>query len=97
MSNPDVQAPPVAAAPIIKDEFYKPPKVLEEVLQYLSADDSAKHLVYLHGAPGIGKTSMAEAVHARCAEVRFIQKTLAYHACTCGCERKAWHCFVALL
>jgi MoxR-like ATPase len=97
MSNPDAQAPPVPAAPITKDKFYKPPKVLEEVLQYLSADDSANHHVYLDGAPGIGKTSMAEAVHARCAEVRFIQKNLAYHACTGDCKRKAWHCFVALL
>jgi MoxR-like ATPase len=70
MFNPGMQAPPVPAARIIKNKFYKQPELLEKVLQHLSAKSPDKHHVFLHGAPGIGKTSMAEAVHARCVEVR---------------------------
>lgn len=59
-----------AAAPRLRAGFYKPPAVLEDVLQRLSAKSPENHFVFLHGAPGIGKTALAEAVHGKCAEVR---------------------------
>lgn len=62
------------------ESFYQPPDALENVLRHL-CDDSAKHRVFLHGAPGIGKTALAEAMHARCGEVR----TLGWHVSLCVC------------
>jgi SpoVK/Ycf46/Vps4 family AAA+-type ATPase len=59
-----IMSPPITAL------FYKPPAILEEVLKCLRAESPEKHHAYLSGAPGIGKTAMAEAVHARCMEVR---------------------------
>jgi Holliday junction resolvasome RuvABC ATP-dependent DNA helicase subunit len=61
-----VQPPPVA--PSNQASFYKPPDMLDAVLSTIQAEE--KHHVFLSGAPGIGKSAMAAAVHARCLKVR---------------------------
>jgi MoxR-like ATPase len=58
--------PPIANR--LQSSFYKPPAVLEDVLNTLQAEN--KHHVFLSGAPGIGKSAMAAAVYARCMKVR---------------------------
>jgi predicted PilT family ATPase len=72
------QAPPVdprdapavapTAAPRVEIAFYKPPDMLEDVMTAIQAE--TKHHVFVSGAPGIGKSAMAAAVHARCMKVR---------------------------
>jgi SpoVK/Ycf46/Vps4 family AAA+-type ATPase len=65
-----VQAPLPPAAPKLRAAFYKPPGLLKNVLQQMGKQSPEKHHVFVHGAPGIGKTALAEAVKARCLEVR---------------------------
>jgi MoxR-like ATPase len=62
-------APAVAptVAPRLEAAFYKPPDMLEDVVTAIQAE--TKHHVFLSGAPGIGKSAMAAAVHARCMKV----------------------------
>ena len=85
ISHPNVDLHKVV--PRLRDSFYKPPAVFKDVLRLLSAPSPAKHRVFLHGAPGIGKSSLAEAVRALCAEVwSFLWCMLPQ----CCCPR-AWH------
>jgi MoxR-like ATPase len=65
MSRLQVRSPPAAAR--LRASFYKAPAVLEKVLDALQAEE--RHHVYVSGAPGIGKTAMAEAVYAWCMKV----------------------------
>jgi hypothetical protein len=53
---------------MLRASFYKPPDMLEDVLNTLQA--TQRHHVLLSGAPGIGKSAMAAAVHASCMQVR---------------------------
>jgi predicted ATP-dependent serine protease len=57
-----------AVAPRVEAAFYKPPDMLEDVMTVIQAE--TKHHVFVSGAPGIGKSAMAAAVHARCMKVR---------------------------
>jgi hypothetical protein len=54
-------------APKVQAAFYKPPEMLEDIVTAMLAE--TKHHVFLSGAPGIGKSAMAAAVHARCMKV----------------------------
>jgi DNA replication protein DnaC len=63
------QGPAVAptVAPQVQAAFYKPPDMLEDIVNAIQAETN--HHVFLSGAPGIGKSAMAAAVHARCMKV----------------------------
>ena len=61
--------------PTSSQDYYKPPEMLEELLLQIKGQSEAgqgstqKHHVYVHGAPGMGKTALAQAVYRHCTKV----------------------------
>lgn len=56
--------------PSIISSFYKPPSEWPTVLQHMLAKPPVARHLFVHGAPGIGKSAMSDALYARWEQVQ---------------------------